>query len=112
MYLGEVHWILTDIEVTRDHPNRTIRLSQAQYYIETILERHGMAECKPAAAPMEVNLKLEKLDATEINTTEYQQLIGSLMYGSIGTRFDIAHDVGVLSRHNHAPGNRHHTAVK
>ncbi len=46
-----------------------------------------MAECKPAAAPMEVNLKLEKLDAAEINATEYQQLIGSLMYGFIGTRF-------------------------
>ena len=50
---------------------------------------------------MEVNLKLEKLDAAEINTTEYQQLIGLLMYGFIGTRFDIAHDVGKLSRHNH-----------
>ena len=71
-----------------------------------------MAECKPAAAPMEVNLKLEKLDAAEINTTEYQQLIGSLMYGFIGTRFDIAHDMGKLSRHNHTPGNRHHTTVK
>jgi hypothetical protein len=35
MYLGEVHWILNK-EVTRDRPNRTIRLSQAQYYIETM----------------------------------------------------------------------------
>ena len=44
-----------------------------------------MANCKPVGTPMEANLKLEKLDAAEINTTEYQQLIGSLMYGSIGT---------------------------
>jgi Reverse transcriptase (RNA-dependent DNA polymerase)/gag-polypeptide of LTR copia-type/GAG-pre-integrase domain len=108
--LGELHWIL-NMEVTRDRPKRTITLSQAQY-IEDILERHGMADCKPAATPMEVNLKLEKLDTAEVNTTEYQQLIGSLMYGSIGTRFDITHDVGVLSRHNHTPGKRHHTAVK
>ena len=61
---------------------------------------------------MEANLKLEKLNAAEMNATEYQQLIGSLMYGSIGTRFDITHDVGVLSHHNHTPGNQHHTAVK
>ena len=71
-----------------------------------------MANCKPAATPMEANLKLEKLEAAEVDITEYQRLISSLMYGSIGTRFDIAHDVGVLSRHSHAPGKRHHTAVK
>ena len=108
--LSEVHWIL-NMEVTRDRSKRTISLSQSQY-IENILERHGMANCKPAATPMEVNLKLERLTAAEVNTVEYQQLIGSLMYGSIGTRFDIAHEVGVLSRHNHTPGNQHHTAVK
>ena len=110
MDLGDVNWIL-NMEVTRDRPKRTIRLSQSQY-IENILERHGMADCKPAATPMEVNLKLEKLDAAEVDVTEYQQLIGSLMYGSLCTRFDIMHEVGVLSRHNHAPGKQHHTAVK
>jgi hypothetical protein len=108
--LGDVNWIL-NMEVTRNRPKRTIRLSQSQY-IENILERHGMADCKPAATPMEVNLKLEQLDAPEVDVTEYQQLIGSLMYGSLGTRFDITHEVGVLSRHNHTPGKQHHTAVK
>ena len=73
--LGEVHWIL-NMEVTRDRSKRTIRLSQSQY-IEDILERHGMADCKPAATPMEANLKLEKLNAAEVDITEYQQLIGS-----------------------------------
>ena len=71
-----------------------------------------MANCKPVGTPMEANLKLEKLDAAEINTTEYQQLIGSLMYGSIGTRFDITYNVGMLLCHNHSPGNQHHAAVK
>ena len=61
------------------------------------MERHGMAYCKPAATPMEVNLKLKKLETAEINTTTYQQLIGSLMYVLIGTRFDITYDVGVFS---------------
>ena len=108
--LGDVNWIL-NMEVTRDRPRRTIWLSQSQY-IENILERHGIADCKPATTPMEVNLKLEKLDTAEVDVTKYQQLIGSLMYGSLGTCFDITHEVGILSCHNHAPGKQHHTAVK
>ena len=110
MDLGEIHWIL-NMEVTRDCQRQTISLSQSQY-IENILERHGMAKCKLVGTPMEANLKLKKLDTAEMNTTEYQQLIGSLMYGSIGTQFDITYDVGVLSHHNHSPGNQHHMAVK
>ena len=61
---------------------------------------------------MEVNLKLEKLDTAEVDVTKYQQLIGSLMYGSLSTHFNITHEVGILSHHNHAPGKQHHTAVK
>ena len=34
------------------------------------------------------------------------------MYVLIGTHFDITYNVGVLSWHNHTPGNQHHTAVK
>ena len=71
-----------------------------------------MADCKPTATPMEVNLKLKKLETAEINITEYQQLIRLLMYASIGTRSDMTYDVGVLLRHNHTPGSQHHTAVK
>ena len=59
-----------------------------------------MANYKPAATPMEANLKLKKLAAAEVDITEYQRL----MYRSIGTRFDIAHDIGVLSHHSHTPG--------
>ena len=108
--LGEIHWIL-NMEVTHNWQKQTIRLSQSQY-IEDILKRHGMADCKPAATPMEANLKLKKLEAAEVDITEYQRLIGSLMYGSIGTRFDITHDIGVLSHHHHAPGKQHHTTIK
>ena len=81
--LGEIHWIL-NMEVTCNCQRQTISLSQSQY-IENILERHGMVKCKPVSTPMGANLKLEKLDTAEVDTTEYQQLIGSLMYGSIGT---------------------------
>ena len=58
------------------------------------------------------HMNLHDVDTAEINMTDYQQLIGSLMYGSIGTRFDVSHNVGILSRHSHTPGQRHHTATK
>ena len=108
--LGEIHWIL-NMEVTRDRKNRIIRLSQSQY-IESILERHGMADCRPVSTPMEANLKLEKLVAAEVDVHDYQSTTGSAMYGMIGTRPDLAHSVGALSRHTATPGQQHQTALK
>ena len=81
------------MEVTYNFKKKTIKLLQLQY-IENILERHGMADCKPAATLIEVNLKLKKLEMAKIK--EDQQLIGSLMYASIGTKSDITYDVGIL----------------
>ena len=69
MDLGEIHWIL-NMEVTCNCQKQTTSLSQSQY-IENILKRHGMANSKPVSTLMEANLKLEKLDTAEMNTTEY-----------------------------------------
>ena len=108
--LGEAHWIL-NMELTRDRANHTINLSQRQY-IETILERHDLADCKPVATPMVQNQKLTKLDAPEIDPQPYQQALGSLMYAMVGTRPDIAYAVGALSQHSATPGQEHWTALK
>ncbi|KAJ3527742.1 hypothetical protein NM688_g8088 [Phlebia brevispora] len=43
--LGETSYLL-GIEITGDHPNRTISLSQCQYIIDT-LERFGFSGCSP-----------------------------------------------------------------
>lgn len=108
--LGEAHWIL-NMELTRDRANRTLKLSQRQY-IETILDRHGMADCKPVATPMVQNQKLTKLDVPEIDPQPYQQALGSLMYAMVGTRPDIAYTVGALSQHSATPGQEHWVALK
>ena len=42
----------------------------------------------------------------------YASAVGSLMYGMVYTRPDIAHAVGVLSRFMSNPGKEHWTAVK
>ena len=111
--LGEAKWILQmKIERTdMDDGMRKLTISQEQY-IETILEQHGMADCKPAKTLMAANLQLPTLTEAKIDITEYQRCIGSLMYLIICTRPDIAYSVGVLSRHVTCPGRTHMQAVK
>jgi len=90
---------------------RTLSISQEQY-VETILEWHGMTNSNPVKIPMIANLQLPSLTEAEIDITEYQRCIGSLMYLMVCTRPDIAYAVGVLSRHVTCPGNVHMQAVK
>jgi len=111
--LGEAKWIL-QMKIKRtdmDDGMRKLTISQEQY-IETILEWHGMADCKPAKIPMAANLQLPMLTEAEIDIMEYQRCIGSLMYLMIYTCPDIAYSVGVLSRHVACPGRTHMQAVK
>jgi len=77
---------------------RTLSISQEQY-VETILEWHGMTNSNPVKIPMIANLQLPSLTEAEIDITEYQRCIGSLMYLMVCTRPDIAYAVSVLSRH-------------
>jgi hypothetical protein len=46
------------MEIIRDRLNHTITISQERY-IESILERHGMSDCRPVATPMVAGLKLQ-----------------------------------------------------
>jgi len=94
-----------------DNRMRKLTISQEQY-IETILEWHGIADCKPAKTPMVANLQLLTLTEAEIDITEYQRCIGSLMYLMICTCPDIAYSVGVLSCYVACPGRTHMQAVK
>jgi len=61
---------------------------------------------------MDPNTTLPSLAAPEINVTEYQQCVGSLMHAMVWTCPDIAHAVGMVSRHAAAPRQAHMTAVK
>ena len=111
--LRKAKWILqmkikrTDI----DNRMRKLTISQEQY-IETILEWHSMADCKPEKTLMAANLQLPTLTEAEIDIIEYQRCIGSLMYLMICTCPNIAHSVGVLSHHVACPRRTHMQAVK
>lgn len=77
-----------------------VTLDQEQF-IDNILKRFNMSNCKTSDTPMEVNLKLEKaVNNKTPETFPYQQLVGSLMYLSVLTRPDITYSVSFMSQYN------------
>ena len=82
-------------------------------YVDDMLERFGMSNCKPAVTPMLVGQKLSKDTGTALGAdNHYQALVGSLLYLSVNTRPDISHAVGILSRFMACPTDQHWEAAK
>jgi hypothetical protein len=81
-------------------------------YIADLLEKFGMAACKPSKTPMDPGLTLEKEGPAIEEGTPYARLVGVLMYAATHTRPDIAFAVGVLSRHMAEPHQQHWLAAK
>lgn len=84
------------INVNKD--KSVITIDQTQY-IEQLVERFQMSDCKPQSTPIEPKLNVEK--STEcLPNVPYQKLIGCLMYLAVLTRPDIAYAVSYLSQFN------------
>lgn len=75
-------------------------------FIEKLLCKFNMENCKNVQTPMETNLKLEK-GKTVTSKYPYQQLIGSLMYLSVLTRPDSSYCVSYLSQFNNCNSETH-----
>ncbi|KAJ2929484.1 hypothetical protein H1R20_g7604, partial [Candolleomyces eurysporus] len=110
--MGELSWIL-GVDVRRDLKARTITLSQTAY-INHILERFGMLECKNASTPLEPHIDLtpgsEHVSSTLLSPkkkSEYRELVGLLMYLSVMTRPDLASALAVLARYLEQPHTTH-----
>lgn len=95
--LGELHFIL-GLQVKRDRSARTLRLNQKQY-INTVLERFEMLDCKPAKSPLRSKtvMSLRKDGEEKTDQARYLAAVGSLMYAMLGTRPDLAYPVGYLA---------------
>ena len=101
--LGELHFCL-GIRIQRNRGERSIMLSQTSY-IDNVLARFGMTDCKPAATPMDPGLRLTAAqkeitpeEIAQMKKVPYLEAVGSLMYAMLGTRPDLAFAVGVVSR--------------
>ena len=76
-------------------------------YASKLLERSGMAECKPCVTSMEEQLKLTKAStATKVDATLYRSIIGGLRY-LVHMRPDIAFTIGYVSRFMEDPREDH-----
>ena len=70
------------MEVIRDRPSRTIRLSQ-KGYLEKVLQEFGYEDCRPVSTPMETSPKyMVPAEAHYTASLEfrrnYQSAVGSL----------------------------------
>ena len=109
---GEINFCL-GMSIQRDRKLGVLKINQTAY-LQGVLKRFGMTQCKPVSTPMEVGKQFEKRSPEDkpVNLKEYQAAIGSLLYASIGTRPDLSHSVGVLSQSMSNPGQDHWTGVK
>ena len=113
--LGEIKYCL-GLQVIRNRKQGTIRLTQLKY-VEGILKRFDMANCKPVTTPFEGKISKDmspknQEDLDEMKNVPYQSAVGSLMYAMLGTRPDISFAVGAVSQYSSNLGKEHWKAVK
>lgn len=86
------------LQIERNTVNNTLKIHQ-RCYIEKILKRFNMQDCKPVSTPMDVNIKLTKPTNKFKNEEKYpyKEAVGSLIYLMMGSRPDIAYSVSKLS---------------
>ena len=109
--LGELRQFL-GMQIERDRKNRKMFLGQRRYF-DRILEQCKMQDCKGCKTPMDPKINLVKpQDKDIVSITEYKSLVGSIMYGMLGTRPDLGYTISTLSKFNDCPAMEHHAAAK
>ena len=102
---GRLHWFLA-VRIRRQEGKFIV---DQERYIETMLERFQMDQCKPSRTPADLILKLQTAQNgdEEVDHRIYRSLVGPLLYLVKQTRPDIMFTVNILSRHMNAPTNQH-----
>ena len=115
--LGELNFFF-GVHIERNRAARTITMHQKSY-IEEVLTRFGMEECKPIGTPLDAKATLEKLldeeyekHLQEMQGIPYKEAVGSLMYAMVATRADLAFAVSVVNQFMSKPSPMHWAAVK
>ncbi|KAL2470537.1 putative mitochondrial protein [Abeliophyllum distichum] len=87
-----------------------IFLSQEKY-IDDVLKKFNMSQCKLVSTPMALNEKLQVNDnAEKIDVTFYRKLIGSLIY--LNTRPDFTYSVSILIKFMNKPSKNYFASAK
>ena len=101
------------LEMKIEHEFNDIKIHQANY-IHTLLHRHEMQDCNSMNTPMDSSIKLTATTNSnaKVDSSQYQQYIGELMFAAIATRPDIIFAVSQLSSYNSNSCQRHLAAAK
>ena len=93
--------------------NGYVEMNQTQY-IEKILSRFNMSECKPKAIPCELGVtKGSTVNESNFeNVGLYREIVGSLIYLMTCTRPDLCYVVTYLSQHLSKPMKAHYAISK
>jgi Reverse transcriptase (RNA-dependent DNA polymerase) len=110
--LGEPSYVL-GLKIHRDRNKGILGLSQ-QAYIDKVLKRYGIENCKPGNTHVAKRDKFSldqypkiELEKSEMHQIPYASLIGSLMYAQVCTRPDIEYITEMLGRYLSNPGMNH-----
>ena len=94
-----------------DQNDKGIFISQSRY-VNQVLGRFKMQECKAAITPTVMGLKLSREDnSKDFNPSLYKSIVDSLMYLT-ATKPDIMHVVSLISRFMDTPKEAHWQATK
>ena len=101
------------MSIKRDKENSILHLSQPKY-LEGVLKRFNMLNCKPVSTPLETGKRFQKLleDEEAIDIRQYQEIIGCLTYAATTTHADIAAAVGILAHFMAKPRKTHWEGIK
>lgn len=112
--LREISKIL-GIRVIRDRKRRTLTLDQEEY-LDAALTKFGITHAQYVSKKIPAadyhHLRPATGDDEMIDTTEYQQAIGSMIHPMVYTRPDIAFVLGRLSQYMAKPAKHHGLALK
>ena len=96
------------LNIQFDFEGDCVTMHQSKY-IEQMFDKFRMNDCKPKAAPCEMNVnKLRSSDSKPLeDSCLYRQIVGSLTYLMTCTRLDICYSVSMLSQFLEHPTKAH-----
>ena len=97
--LGQLSWFL-GIEFERGPDFCSLNQSQ---YLENLLKKHGMSECKPVSTPCIEKPDFDDDELTDVPNELYRSIVGSLVYAVTCTRPDLCWVVSKLSQYLNEP---------
>jgi hypothetical protein len=97
--LGQLSWFL-GIEFERGPDYCSLNQSQ---YLESLLKRHGMGDCKPVNTPCIEKPDFDDNELADVPNEVYRSIVGSLVYAVTCTRPDLCWVVSKLSQYLNEP---------